>query len=106
MKKLKKHISISLEVECMITEYANKCNITFSEAVSQLVVLGSNNIEVSKAIQKNNAILDKLYSKSYYSTQLLEQLYSDMDFYEITNPNESKGLNKFKKKFSKYSYDD
>ena len=57
MRKLKKHISISLEIECMITEYANKCNITFSEAVSQLVVLGNNNIEVSKAIQKKQCFI-------------------------------------------------
>ena len=57
-------------------------------------------------LDKNNALLDKLYSKSYYSTQLLEQFYSDLEIYRLTNPNDNKALNKFKKKFSKYDYDD
>ena len=106
MRKLKKHISISLDVECIITEYANKCNISFSEAVTQLVTAGNNNIKLSRMLDKNNALLDKLYSKSYYSTQLLEQFYSDLEIYRLTNPNANKALNKFKKKFSKYDYDD
>ena len=106
MVKIKKHISIPSDIDIMILDYARKCNISFSEAVVQLVSSGINNLEMAKAFEKNNALLDKLYSKSYYSTALLEQIYSDFEWDKVTNPNESKALNKFKSKFSKYKYED
>ena len=106
MVKIKKHISIPSDIDIMILDYARKCNISFSEAVVQLASSGINNLEMAKAFEKNNALLDKLYSKSYYSTALLEQIYSDFEWDKVTNPNESKALNKFKSKFSKYKYDD
>ena len=106
MVKIKKHISIPSDIDIMILDYARECNISFSEAVVQLVSSGVNNLEMAKAFEKNNALLDKLYSKSYYSTALLEQIYSDFEWDKVTNPNESKALNKFKSKFSKYKYDD
>lgn len=106
MVKIKKHISIPSDIDIMVLDYARKCNISFSEAVVQLVSSGINNLEMAKAFEKNNALLDKLYSKSYYSTALLEQIYSDFEWDKVTNPNESKALNKFKSKFSKYKYDD
>lgn len=106
MVKIKKHISIPSDIDIMILDYSRKCNISFSESVVQLVSSGINNLEMAKAFEKNNALLDKLYSKSYYSTALLEQIYSDFEWDKVTNPNESKALNKFKSKFSKYKYDD
>lgn len=106
MTKIKKHISIPSDIDIMILDYARKCNISFSEAVVQLVSSGINNLEMAKTFEKNNALLDKLYSKSYYFTALLEQIYSDFEWDKVTNPNESKALNKFKSKFSKYKYDD
>ena len=106
MVKIKKHISIPSDIDIMILDYSRKCNISFSEAVVQLVSSGINNLEMAKAFEKNNALLDKLYSKSYYSTALLEQIYSDFEWDKVTNPSESKALNKFKSKFSKYKYDD
>ena len=106
MVKIKKHISIPKDIDIIVLDYARKCNISFSEAVVQLVSSGINNLEMAKAFEKNNALLDKLYSKSYYSTALLEQIYSDFEWDKVTNPNESKALNKFKSKFSKYKYDD
>ncbi len=106
MVKIKKHISIPKDIDIIVLDYARKCNVSFSEAVVQLVSSGINNLEMSKAFEKNNALLDKLYSKAYYSTALLEQIYSDFEWDKVTNPNESKALNKFKSKFSKYKYDD
>lgn len=39
MTKIKKHISIPSDIDIMILDYARKCNISFSEAVIQLVHL-------------------------------------------------------------------
>ena len=33
MTKIKKHISISSDINRIILDYSNRCNITFSEAV-------------------------------------------------------------------------
>ena len=46
MTKIKKHISIPSDIDIMILDYARKCNISFSEAVVQLVSSGINNQEI------------------------------------------------------------
>ena len=89
-----------------IQEYSELRKINYSEAVCQLVTLGLNNMDLTKAIQKNNALMDKIYSKSVYSTDLLEQLYSDLEIDMISDPNKNQALNKFKNKYSRYKFDD
>lgn len=105
MAKIKKHISISYDIDNIILNYSNRCNITFSEAVSELVKNGLSNIELNKTINSYNGLLDRISSKLSYNTLLLEQFYSDMEIDELTNPNKSKGLEKFKNKFNKSRYD-
>ena len=83
MIKIKKHISIPSDIDIMILDYARKCNISFSEAIVQLVSSGINNQEMAKEFEKNNALLDKLYSKAYYFTALLEQMYSDFEWEKL-----------------------
>ena len=106
MQKRRTHISIPYDIDDDIKQYACRHGISYSEAVFQLVSLGLDNIETTKAINKNNALLDKIYSKAFYSTALLEQIYSDFEWDKITNPKYSKALNKFKEKFNKYTFDD
>ena len=105
MAKIKKHISISCDVDNIILNYSNRCNLTFSEAVSELVKNGLSNIELNRTINSYNGLLDRISSKLSYNTLLLEQFYSDMEIDELTNPNKSKGLEKFKNKFNKSRYD-
>ena len=59
-----------------------------------------------KTIDRNNSLLDRIYSKSCYIVALLEQIYSDFEWDKITNPKESKALNKFKSKMNKYELED
>ena len=80
--------------------------ISYSEAVSQLVSLGLNNMNLVKTIERNNSLLDRIYSKSCYIVALLEQIYSDFEWDKINNPKESKALNKFKSKMNKYKLED
>ena len=54
MVKIKKHISIPSDIDIMILDYARKCNISFSEAVVQLVSSGINNLENNNAIGGDN----------------------------------------------------
>ena len=106
MNNIRTHISISEKADNLVHTYMEKNNCKYSQAVSQLIEIGSNKITIEKVIRTNNSLLDKIYTKTYYITSLLEQVYSDFQWDDLTNPNNSKALNKFKTKFNKYKYDD
>ena len=106
MNKRRTHVSIAYDIDDQIQEYSKLKKISYSEAVSQLVSLGLNNMNLVKTIDRTNSLLDRIYSKSCYIVALLEQIYSDFEWDKITNPKESKALNKFKSKLSKYKLDD
>ena len=59
-----------------------------------------------KTIDRNNSLLDRIYSKSYYIVAILEQIYSDFEWDKITNPIVSKALKIFKSKMNKYKLED
>lgn len=106
MNKRRTHMSVTLDIDDQIQEYSELKKINYSEAVSQLVSLGLNNMNLVKTIDRNNSLLDRIYSKSCYIVALLEQIYSDFEWDKITNPKESKALNKFKSKMNKYKLED
>lgn len=106
MNKRRPHISVALNIIDQMKEYSELKKISYSEAVSQLVSLSLNNTNLVKTIDKNNSLLDRIYSKSCYIVALLEQIYSDFELDKITNPKESKALNKFKSKMNKYKLED
>ena len=64
MTKIKKHISISSDIDRIILDYSNRCNITFSEAVSDLVKNGLSNIELNRTINSYNGVLDRISSSN------------------------------------------
>ena len=101
-----KHIYFSAEDILKIKSYSRKKNMTFTSAVRELIKLSLDNEDILERI----SLLDKDIKKCYYSlnniVMLLEQLYSDMNFDNITNPKQSKQLNKFKKKLNLRRYDD
>ena len=106
MNNRRTHVSIAFDIDDQIQEYSNLKKISYSEAVSQLVSLGLNNMNLVKTIDRTNYLLDRIYSKSCYIVALLEQIYTDFEWDKITNPTERKALNKFKSKLSKYKLDD
>lgn len=103
---IRTHISVSEKIDTIIKDYCIKYNLKYSQAVAKLIELGSSNIEVNKAININNNMMDKMYSKLSYTTSLLEQFYSDMELDELTNPNNNKALEKFRNKRARFKYDD
>ena len=106
MNKRRTHVSIAFDIDDQIQEYSNLKKISYSEAVSQLVSLGLNNMNLVKTVDRTTYLLDRIYSKNCYIVALLEQIYSDFEWDKITNPKESKALNKFKSKLSQYKLDD
>lgn len=101
-----KHIYFSLEETLKIKEYAKRKKFSFTVAVRELVKISLDNEEVlnkmdklDKHMKKYNVVLNNIY-------MLLEQLYSDLDFENITNPKKSKALNNFKCKLKENKIND
>lgn len=102
MNKRRTHITIALDIDNKIKEYAEVRKISYSEAISQIVTLGFGNTDMMKKTDQMNSLLDRIYSKLCYTVALLEQSYSDFDWDKISDPEESKALNQFKANLSKY----
>ena len=99
------HITLPDKIDNIVREYSIKYNIKYSQAVARLIETGITNTELNKSVNVNNALMDKMYYKLKYTTSLLEQIYSDLDFNELTNTKTSIPLNKFKNKYNKDNYD-
>jgi len=100
------HISISNDLDLDIKKYSESRNIKYSAAVSELTKYGFKYLHEEKNIDQNNMLLDRIYNKEIYIKKLLEQLYSDLEIDNHTNPNNNKSLNQFKNKQYKDSYID
>lgn len=100
------HFKISDELFSRIDEYRSKHNYNKTQAYLTLIELGLN--KTDEKIIFNNIIstLDKLNSRNNYVRSLLEQLYSDLEIENNTNPNKNKSLQEFKQKQFKDMFND
>lgn len=98
VKRIDKHIYLTNEEYARILDYKNKNKMSFSEAVCSLSILALNNDETINRINKLELDLKYIIKKLKYVVLLEEQIYSDMDFDNITDTKKSKSLNEFNKK--------
>ena len=106
MKKIDKHIYFSNEEYARIKAYQNKNKLSFSEAVSSLSISALNGSDVLDRINKLESSLNYIIKKLIYVSFLGEQIYSDMDFDNLTDPKNSKALNEFHKKMRNHYIND
>lgn len=92
---IRTHITIPEEVDEIIRKYVETNHIKYSQGVVQLIMQAIDNIEIKKKLDLNNSLLDKIYSRSLYTKELIEQFYSDMEIEKLTNPKNNKALQKF-----------
>ena len=106
MKKIDKHIYFTNEEYARISDYKEKNKLSFSEAVCSLSISALNGNDILDRISKLESSLNYIIKKLIYSISLNEQIYSDMDFDNLTNPKNSKALNEFHKKIRNSYIDD
>lgn len=106
MKKIDKHIYFSNEEYARIKDYQNKNKLSFSEAVCSLSISALNGSDVLDRINKLESSLNYIIKKLIYVSFLGEQIYSDMDFDNLTDPKNSKALNEFHKKMRNHYIND
>ncbi len=106
MKKIDKHIYLTNEEYARITDYQKKNKLSFTDAVCSLSISALNGDDILDRISKLESSLNYVIKKLVYIISLCEQIYSDMDFDNLTDPKNSKSLNEFHKKMRNNYIDD
>ena len=95
---VKPHISISEDLKSRLDIYCKENNFQcFSHGVIDLL---------EKELDHILNSVDRLNSRSSYTRDLLEQLYSNLEIETETNPKNNKSLQKFKNKYIKDKFND
>ncbi len=106
MTKIDKHIYLTNEQYVLINNYCRDKNITFSKAISEMIekaFVYDNYINKLDSIQNDNKFIARKLSALYF---LVEQMYSDFDFSNITDVTKSKALKEFNNKLRKGKLND
>ena len=101
-----KHIYFSVEEVLKIEDYCKKNKFSFAKAVCKLADISLDGIDTKEKINKLESKIDNLLRILNVILALEKQIYSDMEFENITDPNKSKQLDIFLKKMKKEKYND
>ena len=93
-----KHIYFNNEEYARIKEYANDNKLSFSRAVCNLCVYALNGNDILDRINRLDKSVEHVMKKLKVIHLLEEQIYSDMDFENVSDPKKSKSLNEFNKR--------
>ncbi len=93
-----KHIYFTNEEYARIKDYASNNNLSFSKAVCSLCVYALNGNEILDRINKIDKSIEYIIKKQQVLHLLEEQIYSDMDFENVSDPKKSRPLNEFNKR--------
>ena len=96
--KIDRHIYFTNEEYARILDYKEKNKLSFSEAVCFLSISALNGNDILDRISKLESNLNYVIKKLKYISSLEEQIYSDMNFDNLTDPKKSKPLIEFNKK--------
>lgn len=104
--KIDKHIYFTNEEYARILDYKEKNKLSFSEAVCFLSISALNNNDILDRINFLESRLNYLIKKINIIYSLEEQIYSDMNFDNLTDPKKSKPLIEFNKKLRNTNVND
>lgn len=105
MRKNYHCVKLTDEVESIVKEYIVDKNIGISEGINNLILEGiKNNYDSNQIVSMTDGI-KKILSRTYYLKVLMEQLYSDFNIDEPSNPKNNIGLKKVQDRVKK-SYDE
>lgn len=101
VKKVEKHIYLDEEYYALVMNYCNEKGLTFSKAINEIIKKSASYDELLvmlDSIQNDNKFILKKINILYF---LVEQMYSDFDFTNITDVTKSKALKEFKNKLNR-----
>lgn len=92
---IRKHIYFDTDTLNILDKYQEQNNISCSQAIRDLILIGINNINLNEKIKEFKQQEEKLLNVNYLQLDLIKQLYSDLEIQNITNPNKNNALQKF-----------
>ncbi len=98
MKVIDKHIRLNSNTAFKIECYAKEKAITFNKALIELIESSFDKKNFSECLDKLENKITKVYYKQKDTLSFLEQMYSDFEFDNITDPRLSKALNELKER--------
>ena len=93
-----KHIYFTNEEYARIKDYASNNGLSFSKAVCSLCISALNGNDILDRINKIDKSIEYIIKKQQVLHLLEEQIYSDMDFENVSDPKKSKHLSEFNKR--------
>ena len=105
MRKNYHNITLTDEVESFVKKHMEENNIGLSDTLNILILKGIQNIKESNEVSSLSNGVEKVLSRLFYLKVLMEQLYSDFNIDEPSNPKTSIRLKKIQDKVKK-SYDE
>jgi len=106
MKKSDRHITLPKEIEQSINKLCKEEHKKFSQKVTELLIIALTQESESSELEKINLKVESLNQKVYILLELLKQIYSDMDFNNLSDPRKSFALNEFLKRIKGDKLDD
>ena len=106
MKKLDKHISITKELNDRVLLSCKERRRKYSAEVSYLISKAIDSNEEKNKFNEIESELKSIVKKEHYIFELLRQIYSDMDFNNLSDPKKSFALNEFMKRMKGDRFDD
>ena len=104
--KIDKHIYFTNEEYARILDYKEKNKLSFSEADCFLSISALNHNDILDRINFLESRLDYLIKKINIIYSLEKQIYSDMNFDNLTDPRKSKALIELNKKIRNTNIND
>lgn len=106
MKKLDKHISITKELNDRILLSCKEHGRKYSAEVTYLISKALDYNDEKNKFKEIELDLKTIIKKEHYIFELLRQVYSDMDFNNLSDPKKSFALNEFMKRMKGDKFDD
>jgi len=101
MTKIDKHIYLDNEQYVLVMNYCKNKNLSFSKGVTEMIEsanLYDKFLTKLESIQNDNKFLIRKLNVLYF---LVEQMYSDFDFTNVTDITKSKSLKEFNNKLKR-----
>jgi len=99
---MKRHIRITENNNKLILMFMEKNKINnYTQAINELLEIALLSIEKNKEIDLLLKLSKRSLAKTDYLINLLEQIYSDFNLDDITDPRKSISLKKFKERINR-----
>lgn len=107
MRKIDKHFSISPDLDSKVKVFSKRNKRSYSDELNFIISeYFIEKDELEKLLSSLDADMKFVARKMNILFELVKQIYSDMNFSNIKDPNKSYAVNEFMKKMKRDKFDD